>query len=95
MPRLFWPKSQIFRPKAGDLQKKKVFAEIANFNVFCAQKHQILPSTKILWGARKKNRGGIAPLPPPAGDAPVDSKKFLQQEQTFCVQCSSLFSSSF
>ena len=24
----FWPKSQIFRPKADDLQKKKVFAEI-------------------------------------------------------------------
>ena len=62
----FWPKSQIFRPKAS--KKKKVFAEIrrlflaeiANSNVFSAQKHQL---KKIPWGARKKS-GGIAPLPP-------------------------------
>ena len=82
----FWPKSQIFRPKAGDLQKKKkkglrrnhkfsdkkqviskkkkVFAEIrrlflaeiANFNVFSAQKHQLLPK-KIPWGGKKKIGG--------------------------------------
>ena len=76
----FWLKSQIFPPKAVDLQKKKVFAEIrrlflaeiAIFNVFSAQKQQLLPPKKIPWGARKKsrgggkneNQGGIAPLPP-------------------------------
>ena len=72
----FWPKSQIFRPKPGDLQKKKkafavfrrlLLAEIANFNVFSAQKQQLLPPKKIPWGARKKsggkneNRGGALP----------------------------------
>ena len=78
----FWPKSQIFRPKAGDLQKvkrKKVLtkirrlflAEIASFNVFSAEKHQLLPPKKIPWGARKKIRGaktkigGALPLLPP------------------------------
>ena len=90
----FWPKSQIFRPKAGDLQKnknkkkrsspkskgsfwpksqifrpkekKKVFteirrlflAEIANFNVFSAQKHQLLPPPKNTVGGQERNRGG-------------------------------------
>ena len=62
----FWLKSQIFRPKPGDLQKKKkVFAEIrgfflaeiANFNVFSAQKHQLFPPKKIPWRARKKSGG--------------------------------------
>ena len=67
----FWPKSQIFRPKAGDLQNKikkglrrnpKAFSgEIANFNVFSAQKHQLLPPKKYRGGARKKSGGGIAP----------------------------------
>ena len=84
----FWPKSQIFRPKAGDLQKKKkekifaeirglFLAEIENFNVFSAQKHQLFPPKKIPWGGQEKNRGGArtkigGALPPclPAGDAP-------------------------
>ena len=60
----FWPKTQIFRPKAGEL-KKKVFAEIrrlflaeiANFNVFSTQKHQLLPPKKYRGGARKKSKG--------------------------------------
>ena len=81
----FWPKSQIFRPKADDLQKKKVFVEIrrlflpdiANFNVFSAQKHQLHPPRKIPWGGQEKNRagkngnrGGIA------GDAPGTTNIF-------------------
>ena len=59
--------------------KKKVFAEIrklflpdiANFNVFSAQKHQLLPPKKIPWGARKKSggqkrkSGGHCPPAPP------------------------------
>ena len=67
----FWPKSQIFLPKAGDLQikkKKKVFAEIrrlflaeiANFNVFSAQIHQLFSPKKIPWETRKKSGGGGA-----------------------------------
>ena len=80
----FWPKSQIFRPKAV-ISKKKVFAEIrvfflaeiANFNVFSAQNTNFLLPKKYRGGARKKNRGGknenrggIASCPP-AGDAPA------------------------
>ena len=62
----FWPKSQVFRPKAGDLhKKKKVFAQIRrvflaemiNLNVFSAQKHQLLPPKKIQWGGKKKIGG--------------------------------------
>ena len=70
----FWPKSQIFRPKAGDFQKKKVFAEIlrlflakiANSNVFSAQNHQL----KKYCGEPRKKSGGHCPPAPPAGDAP-------------------------
>ena len=65
---LFWPKSQIFRPKAGDLTpppKKRsspksegFFWPKSNFNVFSAPKHQLLPLKKIPWGEQEKNRGG-------------------------------------
>ena len=48
------------------ISKKKVFAEIrrlflaeiANFNVFSVQEHQLLPPIKIPWGGQEKNRGG-------------------------------------
>ena len=72
----FWPKSQIFRPEAGDLQNKKkrsaeiqrlFLAEIANFNVFSTQRHQLLLPRKILWGEKRKSGGHC---PSPAGDAP-------------------------
>ena len=74
----FWPKSQIFRSKAGDLQKKKglTLAKIANSNVFSAQKHQL---KKIPRGGKKKigggggqkrKSGGHCPPCPPAGGAP-------------------------
>ena len=90
----FWPKSQIFRPNAGDLhKKKKVFAkirgfflaEIANFNVFSAQKHQLFPkkyrggarkksgSQKRKSGGQKRKSGGHSP---PAGDAPGSNAWF-------------------
>ena len=79
----FWPKSQIFFPKTGDLEKKKVFAEI---RVFFWPKLQVLTffppkninfflPKKFRGGARKKAGGarrkiGGALPPPPASDAP-------------------------
>ena len=96
----FWPKSQIFRPNAGDLQKIKrslprsegffwlkltnfptksrwspkkkkkkkkkglreirrlFLAEITNFNVFSAQKKQLLPPKKNTGEGGKKRIGG-------------------------------------
>ena len=67
-------------------KKEKIFAEIRglflaeieNFNVFSAQKHQLFLPKKYRGGGQEKNRGGGArtkiggALPPclPAGDAP-------------------------
>ena len=48
----FWPKSQIFRPKAGDLQKKKVFAEIRR--LFRAEIANF--PTKSRWSPKKKKK---------------------------------------
>ena len=85
--RIFLAEITNFPPKAGDLKKKKkkVFAEIrrlfqaeiANFNVFSAQKPQLLPPKKYCGGARKKsggkneNRGGIAPPAHPLATLPM------------------------
>ena len=98
------PKSQIFRPKAGDLQKKKkVFAkirglflaEIANFNVFSAQKHQLLPPKKIPWGQEKNRKGGqkrklgghCPPWPPLATRLqPCENKKSLSRKQRWALR---------
>ena len=81
----FWPKSQIFQPKAGDLRKKMVFAETEGFfwpksqilTFFSPKNTQLLPPKKIPWGARKKlggqkrKSGGHCHPCPPAGDAPA------------------------
>ena len=55
--RFFWPKSQIFRPKAGDLKKKnlKVFAEIRT--LFLAEITNF-PPTNTNFFVPKKYRGG-------------------------------------
>ena len=68
-----------FQPKAGDLQKKEVFAEIrwlflteiTNFNVFFRPKKATSSfPKKIPWGARNKSGGGgggkrkLGALPP-------------------------------
>ena len=81
----YWPKSQIFRPKTGDLQKKKVFAEIqrlflaeiTNFNVFSPKNINFFLPKKFRgrqeknWGGgQKRKSGGHCPPCPPAGDAP-------------------------
>ena len=75
MQRLFLAKSQIFRPKAGDLQtnKKKIRRNTKAFSGrnrkfyrFFRPKYQLLPPKKIPWGGRKKSGGHC----PPAGDAP-------------------------
>ena len=60
-----------FRPKPGDLQKKKklFLMEITNFNVFSGQKKQLLPKKyrggqEINRGAKTKIGGALPPLPP-------------------------------
>ena len=76
----FWPKSQIFRPKAGDLQKKKGASPTSEG--FFWPKSQILTlfppkntnfflpkkyrggQEKNRGGGQKRKSGGIAPLPP-------------------------------
>ena len=83
--------------------KKKVFAEIrrlflaeiANFNVFSAPKHQLLPPKKTPWGARKKSGGqkqksrGHCPLCPPAGDVHGCScnlkYKYVFKNAKYCI----------
>ena len=76
----FWPKSQIFRSKAGDLQKK--IRSSPKSEGFFWPKSQILtffppnnsnfflPKNSVggqekNWGGKNENRGGIAPPAPP------------------------------
>ena len=82
----FWPKSQTFRPKAGDLRKKKkifaeirgfLLAEIANFNVFFPQTPTFSSQKNTVGGKKKKSGGGGKNKNrgghsplSPAGDAP-------------------------
>ena len=64
----FWPKSQIFRPKAGELQKKKkkrssrksegFFWSQLQILTFFSAKHSNFFLPKRPWGARKKIGGG-------------------------------------
>ena len=98
----FWPKSQIFRPKAGDLQKKEkkrlrrnpkaLSSRNRKFYVFFAQKQQLLPPKKIPWAGKKKigepktKIGGALPPQPPAGDAPGSGPKILRETIAFAAQ---------
>ena len=43
--------------------RRLFLAEITNFNDFSAQKHQLLPTKKIRWGARKKSGRHCSPAP--------------------------------
>ena len=67
----FSDQKQVISKKKRSSPKSVFFlAEIANFKVFSAQKHQLLPPKKYRGGQEKnrggknENRGGIAPLPP-------------------------------